>query len=202
MGRPGRFAKGTARREEILTTASEVLARDGYRGTSLRAIARELGLEPAHILYYFDSREDLLQNVLSRWDADAQASWGNDGSATPARMLDLYADTIRGNLRIPGIVHLYLIFAAEAAQPDHPSHAFFRERFDIVRGVLSEAIVFEQSAGLVDPGIDADRAARLLIAVADGVQLQALVDPRIDAAKDLVAAIAQLRGSPAGASEI
>jgi AcrR family transcriptional regulator len=52
MAREGRFAKGAARREAILTTATEVLARDGYRGTSLRSIARALELEPAHILYY------------------------------------------------------------------------------------------------------------------------------------------------------
>ncbi|MET0780106.1 MAG: TetR/AcrR family transcriptional regulator [Microbacterium sp.] len=195
MAREGRFAKGAARREAILTTAMDVLARDGYRGTSLRSIARALELEPAHILYYFDSREDLLQNVIERWDADNTAAWGGD--PTPANTLDLYADAIRRNLEIPGLVHLYLIFAAEAAQPDHPSHQFFRDRFEQLRRLLGVAIGYEQGAGRIDMSVDADRAARLLIAVADGVQLQALVDPTIDAPKDLAATIAQLRGETA-----
>ena len=195
MAREGRFAKGAARREAILSTATEVLARDGYRGTSLRAIARTLGLEPAHILYYFDSREDLLQNVIERWDAEANASVG--GEPAPEDTLDAYVEVIRRNLQIPGLIHLYLIFAAEAAQSEHPSHQFFRDRFERVRRLLSRAIAFEQGAGLIDRSIDADRAARALIAVADGVQLQALVDPSIDAPADLAAMIAQLRGQPA-----
>ncbi|KRE31003.1 TetR/AcrR family transcriptional regulator [Agromyces sp. Soil535] len=192
MARAGRFAKGAARREAILSTATEVLARDGYRGTSLRAIARALDLEPAHILYYFDNREDLLQKVVERWDAEAIASIG--GEPAPADTLDAYAELIRRNLEIPGLVHLYLIFAAEAAQPDHLAHQFFRDRFERVRRWLSVAIAFEQGAGLIDRAIDADRAARMLIAVADGVQLQALVDPGVDAPADLAATIAQLRG--------
>ena len=102
--------------------------------------------------------------------------------------------------RDPGLIHLYLIFAAEAAQPDHPSHQFFRDRFEQVRRLLSVAIAFEQGAGRIDMAVDADRAARLLIAVADGVQLQALVDPTIDAPKDLAATIAQLRGETSAAS--
>jgi len=198
MAREGRFAKGAARRETILTTAMDVLARDGYRGTSLRSIARALELEPAHILYYFDSREDLLQNVIERWDADSAAAWGVD--PTPANTLDLYADAIRRNLEIPGLVHLYLIFAAEAAQPEHPAHQFFRDRFEQLRRLLSVAVAFEQGAGRIDMSVDADRAARVLIAVADGVQLQALVDPTIDAPRDLAATIAQLRGETAAAS--
>ena len=118
MAREGRFAKGAARREAILSTATEVLARDGYRSTSLRAVARTLGLEPAHILYYFDSREDLLQNVIERWDAEAIASIG--GEPAPEDTLDVYVELIRRNLEIPGLIHLYLIFAAEAAQSEHP----------------------------------------------------------------------------------
>ncbi len=195
MAREGRFAKGAARREAILSTATEVLARDGYRSTSLRAVARTLGLEPAHILYYFDSREDLLQNVIERWDAEAIASIG--GEPAPEDTLDVYVELIRRNLEIPGLIHLYLIFAAEAAQSEHPSHQFFRDRFERVRRLLSRAIAFEQGAGLIDRAIDADRAARALIAVADGVQLQALVDPSIDAPADLAATIAQLRGQSA-----
>lgn len=191
MARAGKFAKGAARRELILATASTVLARGGYRGTSLRSIARELDLEAANILYYFDSREDLLRAVIERWDADSIAACETE--ITPHNMLDLYAETIRRNLTIPGIVHLYLTFSAEAAHREHPAHAFFHDRFDALRAKLSAAVSHEQQNGLIDPAIDPDRAARVLIAVGDGVQRQSLADPELNAALDVSASIAQLR---------
>ncbi|SFS16848.1 transcriptional regulator, TetR family [Microbacterium sp. cf046] len=195
MARMGTSAKGKARRQQILATAMERLGADGYRNTSLRGIGRALGVEPAHILYYFDSREELLQKVIEKWDQNTIEVFGG-GPVPSDRTLDLYADAIRYNQRIPGIVHLYLTLAAEAVHPDHTAHAFFVERFRTVRELLRDAISFEQSAGLIDSALDADMESRKLIALADGLQLQGLVDPTIDAPRDLEAAIAGLRTRP------
>jgi AcrR family transcriptional regulator len=193
MARLGTSAKGAARREQILATAMESLGKDGYRNTSLRGIGRALDIEPAHILYYFDSREELLQKVIERWDENSLGAAG--GEVTPDRALDFYVAAIRHNLRIPGIVHLYLTLAAEAVHPDHSAHSFFVERFRTVREMLRDAIRFEQTQGGIDPVLDADLEARKLIALADGLQLQGLVDPTIDAPRDLEAAVAALRAT-------
>jgi AcrR family transcriptional regulator len=192
VAHPTRSPKGAARREQILQTAMEGLAADGYRNTSIRGIGRVLGLEPAHILYYFDSREELLQKVIERWDEDAMAHLGTQSG--PDEALDSYVETIRHNLQIPGIVHLYLTFAAEAVHPDHSSHEFFRQRFERVRAILEEGIRFEQASGRIEPGLDAGLESRKLVALADGLQLQALIEPGIDAPADLEAAVAELRG--------
>jgi AcrR family transcriptional regulator len=194
MGRRGTYAKGAARREEILLATMEILAKDGYRQLALRHIARELGVEPAHILYYFHSREELLQQVLERWDSDAaeeHGAWDQE----PAEILDSFASTVRQNMKIPGIVHLYLTFAAEAVHPDHAAHQYFQERFQSVFGWLAQGIRYEQSTGRMPRSIDADLVARRLIALADGLQLQALVDRDLDPAADLEAAIADLRAT-------
>jgi AcrR family transcriptional regulator len=195
MARQGMSPKGTARRDQILATAMKTLGADGYRNTSLRGIGRALDIEPAHILYYFDSREELLQKVVERWDEDTQQSFGRPVTAEEA--LDFYTYAIRHNLRIPGIVHLYLTLAAEAVHPDHSAHAYFVERFRIVRELLRDGIRYEQSVGRISPDLDADLEARKLIALADGLQLQGLVDPTINAPDDLDAVIAALRGGAA-----
>ncbi len=191
MARQGTYAKGAARREEILQATTRILADDGYRNLSLRQIARELGLEPAHILYYFDSREELLQKVLERWDERA------DLSTDPARVLDEYVSAIALNMDIPGIVHLYITFAAEAVHRDHAAHDYFRRRFKVVHDILVGAILHEQTLGRITADLNADIEAYKLIALADGLQLQALVNKSVDASEILGDAIATLRSIPA-----
>jgi AcrR family transcriptional regulator len=186
-----RSPKGVARREQILQTAMSVLAREGYRKTSMRAIGRELSIEPAHILYYFDGREDLLRNVVERWDELARDELG-DG-LEPKSALDAFVQRIRGNLRIPGITHVYLATVAEAADREHAAHEFFRQRFVHVREVLERAIRYEQRAGTIRAELDASQEARKLVALSDGLQLQAMFDDGIDAPAELEAAISALR---------
>jgi AcrR family transcriptional regulator len=186
--------KGAARREQILETAYRELAADGYRNISLRSIGRTLGLEPAHILYYFKSREELLQKVIERWDANALVELGSSLDGESA--LDYYVRAIRRNLQMPGIVHLYLTFAAEAVHPEHGAHVYFRERFQQVHELLGDAIRAEQAAGGIPASYDADLEANKLIALGDGLQLQALIDPKVDAPGTLEAVVSGLRSLP------
>lgn len=191
LSRAGNYPKGAAKREEILTGVIAMLGKERYFNLNLRYIGQALNVKPAHILYYFASREDLFQRVIERWDRDAAVSPSYD---LPDRSkLDLLVAAVRRNVQTPGMVHLYHALAAEAIDPSHVAHAFFRERFHQLRHALGDAIRLEQSQGSIATEIDADRAARELIALADGLQLQSLVDEEIDAVADLSAAIARLR---------
>ena len=178
--------KGAARREEILHTATRLIAETGAR-TSLRSIGRELGVEPAQVLYYFSSREQLFREVIENWDT--QSALYSQAELSPLRH---FASVIRHNLQIQGVVHLYLSLAADSVDEDHPAHSFFRERFHRVRLTLATAIREGQGAGVIDIHRDPDRTARQLVALADGLQLQSLIDPTVDAPADLDAAINEL----------
>ncbi|WP_460945853.1 TetR/AcrR family transcriptional regulator [Okibacterium endophyticum] len=187
MAGRGQYAKGRARRDEILETALRVLAEKGYRNTSLRKIGRELGIQPAHILHYFASREELLEEVLRLWSPDI-----DDHEQVPAHMLDNWVEVVRHNATIPGIIHLYTAFAAEAADPTHPSHDFFQQRFSRLRTRVTDAIRHGQQTGRFDPSLNPDTTATKLIAVSDGLQLQWLIDPSIDMAQELAETITLL----------
>ena len=82
----GRYAKGVARRQEILDRAIEVFAQRGGSRTSLRAIAQEVGVTHAALTHYFGSLDELLVAVY-RESAQrlegAAASRDNDGGADP-----------------------------------------------------------------------------------------------------------------------
>lgn len=188
QGSVGASPKGAARREEILSGLMQLIARQELRNPSLREIGRALNIEPAHILYYFKSREDLLQNVIMRWDEGARTA-SHDGIVT----LDDFAEQMKRNIAIPGIVHLYLNFAAEAVDPNHAAHEFFKQRFDTVTTNLATRIREEQAKGIIPESIDAQSVAHQLVAMSDGLQLQSLVNPTVDALGYMLDAIAHLR---------
>jgi AcrR family transcriptional regulator len=62
--RPGR----PATREAILASAQTLFAREGYTATSLRAVARDAGVDAALVVHYFGSKDGLLRATL---DVDA-----------------------------------------------------------------------------------------------------------------------------------
>ena len=57
--RPGRPAGSTDTRDRILTSARELFARNGIRGTSIRAVAAAAGVDSALVHHYFGTKEKL-----------------------------------------------------------------------------------------------------------------------------------------------
>lgn len=59
-----RVARGDATRSQILAAAREVLAADGYSGTSTRAVAERAGVQLSLVHYHFGGKRGLLAAVL------------------------------------------------------------------------------------------------------------------------------------------
>jgi AcrR family transcriptional regulator len=172
----GPYAKGVAKRAEILRAALEVIARQGYRRTSTRELAAAAGLSEAGLLHYFGSKEKLFEAVLRARD---EADLERFATADP---IDNLTAIIRHNGSVPGLVQLYSTFSAEAGDPDHSSHEYFVERYAGIRASLADAVRARQSAGALDPAADAETIATLLIALSDGLQVQSQYDLGADPA--------------------
>ncbi|MET7983430.1 MULTISPECIES: TetR/AcrR family transcriptional regulator [unclassified Streptomyces] len=52
------------RRRELLGTAAEVFAEQGYNATTVRRIADEAGILAGSLYYHFDSKESMLEEIL------------------------------------------------------------------------------------------------------------------------------------------
>jgi AcrR family transcriptional regulator len=61
MARPKRFEKKT----EIQRVVSRFFAHKGYHHTSMREIARELGMNQSSLYHYFTSKEDILFRLMN-----------------------------------------------------------------------------------------------------------------------------------------
>ena len=103
----GSYAKGVAKREEILTTALEVIAKNGYRKASIRELAAAVGLSQTGLLHYFESKEELFAEILHRRDDIDGLGADLIEVETPEQFLKVLAAVIRHNVEVPGLVQLY-----------------------------------------------------------------------------------------------
>jgi AcrR family transcriptional regulator len=181
----GSYAKTPERRFAILDAALAVFAERGYRAGSLRDVAERVGMSEAGLLHHFPNKSSLLAAVLERRDERSY-------EIVPLRETD-GIETIVGlvrlaeyNASVPGVVELYCALSAEATSPDHPAHAYFVERYALVRDRLRIAFENIEADGLLVEDITPEHAARSTIALMDGLQVQWLLDrSSLDMAEEL-----------------
>ena len=172
MSPRGPYARGVAKREEILGVALDLFARKGYDRTSVREVARMTGLSQAGLLHYFSSKEELFTEVLRHRDVRNEEAY----AAGPVNA-DGLISIVRRNSEEPGLVRLYATMSAEATAADNPAHTFFDTRYRDLRAALAADIRSRQDAGEIAKDIDSESVASLLIAAADGLQVQWLLAP-------------------------
>jgi AcrR family transcriptional regulator len=178
MQRRGPYQKGKLKRREILLAAIEVFSRNGYRNASIREIAETVGLTQAGLLHYFPTKEDLFVEVLRVQDELDEAKADD--------IIDAFRLAIQRNAEVEGLVHLFVTVSAEAIDDAHPGHAYFQSRYHHLTELLRARISAGQNDGTITKTINAEMAARLFIAVIDGIQVQWLLDPD---GTDMVAAL-------------
>lgn len=172
--RRGAYAKGIARRQEILDRAIEVFATRGSDRTSLRAIASEVGVTHAALTHYFGSLEELLVAV---YQASTRPGLHPDTLPPDATPVERMIESARTNRTVPGLVQLYSSLVAAALEPRHPAaHEFATTRFTRVRDDTADKVRAQQQAGRIRRDLDADAVAALIVAASDGLQTQWLLD--------------------------
>jgi AcrR family transcriptional regulator len=180
------------RREEILAAATELIAASGFNGVPLGAFAAACGMTKAGLLHHFPSKEHLLIAVLERRDElDVAAVIGTSEPAPDAAAARAtIARLVRRNLRQRSIVQLYTVLSAEALDPAHPAHDYFRRRLASSRTLLERQLF----AWHPRPAL----AAVQLLAFLDGLQLNWFRDPGIDFTAQWEAFADRVYGPPAG----
>lgn len=82
----------------------------------------------------------------------------------------------------PGLLRLFIVLAAEATDRDHPARGFMAARYRRTTEGFADALETAAARGDIDPirRTDAEWEARSMMAFMDGIELQWLLDPRIE----------------------
>ncbi|WP_062315991.1 MULTISPECIES: TetR/AcrR family transcriptional regulator [Demequina] len=195
----GSYAKTAARRQEILEAAFAVFAANGYENGSLRDIADKVGISQGGVLFHFGSKIDLLEAVLDLRDTRSRELFEARVGTLPAGLTHLraFVDLVRDNVEEPGMIQLYTLLSAEGTDAGHPAHNYFSTRYSWLVEQAHASFLALRDEGLLRPGVEPGHAARSIVALVDGLQLQWLYRPQdVDLVGDLRAAIQQLISVP------
>lgn len=173
----GSYPKGRMRRQQVVEEALEVFSRLGYRGVSMRDIAKRTGLTPPGLRHHFPDKDALFAAVLHERDERVRAAAGDPQEHT---FIEQAKQVVAHNQAFRGLASLYAIVSAEASEPSHPLHDEFVDRYRTNATRTGALVRAGQQAGKLREDLDPEMAARLISAVMDGIQLQWLLDESVD----------------------
>ncbi|MCX4704279.1 TetR/AcrR family transcriptional regulator [Streptomyces sp. NBC_01373] len=174
--RRGPYATTPARRSQIARAALAGFAEHGYERASLRDIAARAGVTHAALLRHFSGKEELLLAALAQREADEEEqaarilAAGMAGSAVLGAVLaDEFED--------PEYQRNWLALAIAATNQAHPAHEFFAGRRERMRTRFRSGPL---NTAHDSPDLTADDKVVMVLAMMDGLRMQALLDPSRD----------------------
>jgi AcrR family transcriptional regulator len=148
---------------QILDTAEELFAENGYAAVSIRRIADASGVNPALVHYYFGQKKILLQNVLERAVeplALAFADMKNGPGASPELLADLLISMAARHPNVPRLL------IREVILPGGEMRQHFTDNMaPQLGGALPGLLGKEKAAGRLQADLDPPVASMLLMAV-------------------------------------
>ena len=155
-GRPGYD------QETVLRRAIEVFNRQGYEGTSMGDLARELGLTKSAIYHHVPSKEHLLAAALDEaLDGLAAAIDGAVDGAGPASAADRLRTAVEQSVEVL-VDHLPAVTLLLRVHGNTPTERWALERRREFDRIVADLVAQAAAQGDVRTDVDATLVSRLL----------------------------------------
>jgi AcrR family transcriptional regulator len=163
-------SRGELKRKQILDGAARVLARRGYAGTMLSEVAEEAGTQPGSLYYHFDSREELIEEVLHEGVtlSFARARAVLDALPADSSALQRLEAALRAHLKFQ-LVESDYARAVVRSMGQCPEDMWKRvnEKFRVYGTFFDSLIAAAMKAGQLDARVDRSALRMLLIGAAN-----------------------------------
>ncbi len=173
------------RRPQILAAAAEVIAERGVAATRIADVAERSGVSPPAVLYWFDSKEQLLAEALTADDDRfyEELSERLAEAETPAERMVALIETAAADNDFALWMELWTWALRDA------DLRAARERFDsrwraTIEAVVADGVAAGEFGTRVGSTVDPSQAALAIAALIDGLTVQAaLGDPEVSVAR-------------------
>ncbi|MBK5571051.1 TetR/AcrR family transcriptional regulator [Ensifer sp. SSB1] len=169
--------KHAAKRRLILDAAISCFARKGFHGTSTAEICAEAGMSPGNLFHYFPTKHTIIAAIVEVERQETAEIFRKLGEAE-----DLFAallgfmDSVLELAGDPTYSSMALEIAAEAMRDERIGTLAAANDAELQQA-LSALLRDAADRNQVDRTVDADRAARWIAAIIDGIFSRVAVDP-------------------------
>jgi TetR/AcrR family transcriptional repressor of uid operon len=189
------------KRGEILEAAERCFERHGFHGATIAQICAEAKISPGHLYHYFETKESIIGAIVSagleyvRARAAQIPESANPIAAVVAEIEHFNADYKRSG---PGIL---LDMLAEAGR-DPAIGKLLQDSSTSMRDLMADLLKRGQASGQIDPQLDTETTAAVLLSIIDSSKALAARAPTLDAkrrAKVVEQMITRFLSPPGGA---
>jgi AcrR family transcriptional regulator len=180
MAPRGPYAKGVAKRAEILDAALEVIARNGYSGATVKQLADAVGLSQNGLLHYFGSKDALFVEIVRHHSAIVELEVDPEHTDFSQGLATRILDAATASLESAGMSQLLLNLSTAASETGHSGHDFVERRYEAFRETVGHALRQMRDQGHFPQDGDPAACAAVITAAFDGLQLQWLYDRSLD----------------------
>jgi TetR/AcrR family transcriptional regulator, transcriptional repressor of bet genes len=166
------------RRQTLAAAAARVIARSGVSGATMREVAAEAGLTTGSLTHYFTDKRELLLFTLQASLEQRRRGRPRPQDASGATLLRI---VLEGVLPTDESARLHWIVTIAFCAQAVTDEALATEQREAYRTFVANVVaVLNKGAadGTLTTGPDHKADAEHLIALADGIALQALFDPK------------------------
>lgn len=177
-----RQADHSERRRLFAAAALSVISRDGLEGLTLREVAREAGFTTGALTHYFQSKDEVLI-AASEFAAEQVRTPMEEvehGASAREALRRLLYTALPTTTVMKGRWRFWVAFWERAAHSPQVNRVM-QERYREWSSRIANLIRRAQDQGEALPGLDADLAARELVALVDGIGVQVLIAGKLAA---------------------
>lgn len=171
-----RQADHVERRRLFAAAALSVISRDGLEGLTLREVAREAGFTTGALTHYFQSKDEMLIAASEQAAEQVRAPMEEVALESSARqaLRHLLYTALPTTTVMKARWRFWVAFWERAAHSPQVNRVM-QERYREWSGRIASLIRRAQEQGEAHTNLDADLAARELVALVDGIGVQVLI---------------------------
>lgn len=156
------------RRKSILQAATQCFVKNGFHGTSMKDVCLAANMSPGTLYHYFASKTEIIAGII------AEEGEFMGGLLAPLHEGQRFLEALFGILDVIALevsetdLALHTEIAAEIQRQPH----LRRQQLVLeeeTSNLIIQSLTRAQEAGEIDPGLDPADAARIIIAIIDGL---------------------------------